>query len=281
MPAPDFAEEKFQLVDLRDVDGPTLQEAVVSDLATSISRLGILQPPMVTRAHGALHVVFGRHRIEAARRAGLTEIICKVAELNNLERQAAEIDENLCRKKLGAAEEAQLLQRRKALYEAVNGPAKTRGINAANKAMGNACANLAPAFTTDVATKTGKSPRSVQRAVARAEKLGDKILEEIKGTHLDCGKELDRIAQLGPEDRAAEAADAHAAGSDPTRKKPKKRPACPKPTNVDELRKLWKRASQQTRQAFAKWVLKADPKPWSAHGAGNPTGGATRQPPAA
>lgn len=56
-------------------------------------------------------------------------------------------------------------QRRKEAYEALHPETKAHvaGAHGANKAMGNASANLAPAFTADTAARTGQSERSVQR----------------------------------------------------------------------------------------------------------------------
>ncbi len=54
--------------------------------------------------------------------------------------------------------------------------------------MGNASANLAPAFTADTAAKTGQSERAVQRDAARGNKINPEVLANIAGTKLDTGK---------------------------------------------------------------------------------------------
>jgi ParB family transcriptional regulator, chromosome partitioning protein len=62
--------------------------------------------------------------------------------------------------------------------------------------MGNASANLAPAFTADTAAKTGQSERSVQRDATRGDRIAPDVLRVVAGTSLDTGASLDKIARL-------------------------------------------------------------------------------------
>ena len=52
------------------------------ELAESIGRYGILQPLTVRKAGGAYELVAGERRLRAARLAGLTEVPCLLADVD-------------------------------------------------------------------------------------------------------------------------------------------------------------------------------------------------------
>ena len=181
-------------------------EAQVAALVASIRDVGILNPITVYPrkvivdhiAVDGYGIVAGLHRYTACKELGVEEIPANVVTLGELERQIAECDENLCGPKLSSAEKSLFTRRRKEAYEALHGSAKARGAHAANEAMGNdnAMANLADAFTTDTATRTGSSERAVRRDAERGEKIADDVLDMITGTHLDSGAYQDQIKNL-------------------------------------------------------------------------------------
>jgi hypothetical protein len=199
--------------------------------------------------------------------------------------ELAEIDENVARANLSAAQEAHYLGRRHELYERLHGLAKGRGAHAANAVMdrSNAIANLAPAFATATAAITGAAERTVQRGVARARALGPELLQRVTGTSLDSGVELDALAALTPKtrevlvDRAARGEQVSAS----ERKKAKARNSsrlqecrqdpvgdpdaagqvasttdCPRETEaaLAALKSAWLRASTQARGLFMTWL---------------------------
>ena len=88
-------------------------------------------------------------------------------------------------------------RRRKEIYEALHpetraGQAQARAMNAA---VGrDVSANLAPTFTADTAAKTGRSERELQRDATRGERIPEPVLAEVRGTALDRGTVLDRLA---------------------------------------------------------------------------------------
>ena len=125
---------------------------------------------------------------------GLAEIPARVVELDDLHRQIAECDENLCGPKLSKADLAMFTRRRKDAYLALH-PDTARhvaGAHASNKAQGNAAANLAVAFTTDTAAKTGRSERDIRRDAHRGERVCDEAMTLLRGTPLDTGTFIDR-----------------------------------------------------------------------------------------
>lgn len=142
-------------------------------------------------------LIAGLHRLEAVKSLGNTEIEVHVVELDALHRQLAEVDENLCGTKLSPAERALFTKRRKEIYLALY-PETRKGVaqaNGSNKAQGKGHVSEISAFTSDTATKTNVSRRTVEMEAARGDALSDDI-QAIVGTSLDSGVELDALAKL-------------------------------------------------------------------------------------
>lgn len=239
-------------------------------LRTSIRERGILQPPMVTPdGNGNFLPVLGRRRIAAARSLGLEAIECQVADLDELERKLAEIDENTCRRDYTSAELSAVMLEKSKLYEAVHGHPKGRGASAANAAMGRSASDkLAPAFSKAMADASGVSARTVQRSVSRAQILGSDALERIKGTSLDRGVEIDALASLptgerGPLiERAAsgEGVSAVAVVAEKSCCKPRTKRTSPASTDdLGRLQRAWGRAAREVRLRFLDWLRTEDP----------------------
>jgi N6-adenosine-specific RNA methylase IME4 len=204
---------KTQLVGLRGIAVlpdrmRKLRPEVVAELAESIRVQGLLHPILLrprSRNGIGFILVAGRHRLEAVRalkhdsiRAEIREgLVADAAEL-------AEIDENLIRADLTPAERAMHIGRRKELYEKVHPETKHGG--APGKAGGGKkakAANLA-SFEEHTAKATGKSKRSTRRDATRAKNVV--VLDEIAGTCLDKGDEIDALAKLPPKEQRALAA---------------------------------------------------------------------------
>lgn len=180
----------------------------VTALMESIRDVGILNP-ITVHARPVMHrnvfvpgygLIAGLHRLVAAKRLGLEEVPAHVVTLTELERQIAECDENLCGPKLTTSERALFTRRRKEAYEALH-PETRQGVAGGKARQGSATAKLS--FAADTAKRTGQSERSVQRDAARAEELGDDLLQRTKGTSLDNGAALDALADLPKPERQA------------------------------------------------------------------------------
>ena len=164
----------------------------VEGLATSISKLGLLQPLVVRED---LRLVAGRRRMLAVESLGWSEVPAVVLTGDDVAAQLAEIDENLERQELSALQRAQHLKRRQELYESQH-PATKHGGDRRSPDAGSD----APSFAADTAARTGTSSRSVQRQVRRAERIAPDVQERIEGTGLaQQGVELDAIAKLDHE----------------------------------------------------------------------------------
>ena len=108
-----------------------------------------------------------------------------------------EIENALIRSPLTPAQEASAIFRRKAIYEGLH--PETKATYAGGSFKGNqhgaVTDNLSAAnFANATAHATGKDERTIRRAAARGEALGDD-LGAVTGTSLEKGVELDALAK--------------------------------------------------------------------------------------
>lgn len=185
---------------LRDIS-----EAQVASLTNSIADVGLLNPITVyptklMRAGNWVDgygLIAGLHRKTACERLGLVEIEANILDMDDLDRQIAECDENLCAPQLTPADRAMFTKRRKDAYEAKH-PETKHGANQHTRGV----ANLAtPSFAEDQAEKTGASERSVRRDAARGTNVEEEALQLIRGTQFDNGAYIDRLAKLDKADQ--------------------------------------------------------------------------------
>lgn len=187
------------------------EPAQVARIAESIEEVGLLAPLTVTPEGDGVRLVAGLHRLEALRSLGREEAPCLVVDLDALRRVIAECDENLCRS-LTAAERAVMTARRKEAYlalhpETAHGRRPTSNSKVAkfvNFKESNDLEKPAPRYTADQAAATGQDERAVQRDATRGERVAPEVLERVRGTFLDTGAALDRLARMSPEAQAAE-----------------------------------------------------------------------------
>ena len=83
----------------------------LQELAGSIQQYGVLQPLTVRKAGGAYELVAGERRLRAARLAGLTEVPCLLADVDEEASGMLALVENLQRRDLDYIEEAEGLQK--------------------------------------------------------------------------------------------------------------------------------------------------------------------------
>lgn len=212
---------------------PLITDAV-DKLASSIREVGLIQPITVRQrsimsgglAGQGFQVVAGHHRVAACRALGWTEIDAIVIEAGeHLQAELIEIDENLCRSELTAAQRTKAVKRRKEIWEALH-PVNAQRFNSVWDALGTVegpmteaeereneqVGQIAPpvakhgraqekAFAADTAALTGEDKRTINRHLSRAEALGDD-LDKVTGTSLDKGVELEALKAMTPEQRA-------------------------------------------------------------------------------
>ncbi|MDJ1632693.1 MT-A70 family methyltransferase [Rhizobium rhizogenes] len=138
----------------------------------------------------------GLHRLQTATQLGWKQVLCFHEEGDDLDRELWEIDENLCRAELTAADRALFVFRRKEIY-LLKHPETAQHV-AGGKARHSASAKSA--FAVATAEATGQAVRTVQLDAERGAKISDMALHLVRGTRLNSGSFLDRLKQI-PQDR--------------------------------------------------------------------------------
>jgi len=238
-----------------------ISQQTVDLLKESISRIGLQYPIGVLQYDGdddemwgKFIVNVGNHRYEALRQLGIDRIPL-VCFTDPAEAALWEIDENLCRAELSPAEEADHLKRRKELFKSQSG-----------KSSPSLGGRGKTGFAKDTAQATGKSKRAINQAIRRAEKIVPDLLEEVKGTPIDKGVELDALAKLPEVEQRRVVEEVKAGGGDSVRgihlvaeKNRKSMEAHEKKWNAPtaQLKRLkteWDNASWEVQEKFLKYV---------------------------
>ena len=113
----DFLSSRVQYISLSQLSpNPqqprrTFDETGLRELADSICDYGILQPLTVRRVSGGYQLVAGERRMRAARLAGLREVPCLVAQVDEQDAGMLALIENLQRRDLDCFEEAAAIAR--------------------------------------------------------------------------------------------------------------------------------------------------------------------------
>lgn len=176
-----------------------VSDTSVKTLKESIEQVGLLQAILLTPD---LHLVAGAHRIAACRLLGHETIRAETVDLGDLDRELAEIDENLIRNELTALERGEHLARRKAIYEALHPDAlQFSSEKQAARRSTEPAENVSAGFTQDAAAKTGVTDRAVRYAVQIGEDIAPEARDAIRETPTaDNQADLLRLAKL-PEDQ--------------------------------------------------------------------------------
>ena len=183
-----------------------LRDALVDELAESIAARGLISPISITYPNGQVSpvLVAGAHRLEAAKLLQWETISCiEVTYESASQLMLIEIDENLVRGDLSQADRGAHTGKRKKLTETLGLALNHGGAPGAGrgKAPKDAKSASLGGFVKETAAKTGKSQRTVAQDAARAEYIPR--LEEVIGTSLDQGVELDALMKLKPEQQNA------------------------------------------------------------------------------
>jgi ParB/RepB/Spo0J family partition protein len=213
-----------QMLLVADIDvGPTRHRSTdavaVERLASSMKTIG-LRTPITVRyfpdrpsqdgvSEDSYLLVTGAHRLAAAKHLGWENIEAWVVSgQSDSDAQLWEIDENLMRAELGAAEHAKLTGRRAEIIAAKAREKEEKTASLAQVEPGKKKKGRKDvkgvrdaASIRDQAEKTGEDKEKIRRSKKRAEKLGNETLSRVHGTSLDNGAQLDALMKLGDDKR--------------------------------------------------------------------------------
>ena len=131
----------------------------VTELASSIGDLGLLNAITIRRDNGAWQLVAGAHRLAACQQLGWDTIAATEFEGDKLDAELAQIDENLKRHDLSVLEQGEHLARRNDILVARGERAPSHG-SGSNQYQSKG-ATVAPLQTTqDIADEAGMSKRN-------------------------------------------------------------------------------------------------------------------------
>ena len=150
----------------------------VEELATSMRVSGLLQPIGVTPQK---KLIFGLHRLMAARQLGWATIPTVTLDLDELHTELAEIDENLERRQLPALELGEVLLRRKEIYEQLHPTTRHGGDRKSDQSKSSEDDLHLISFADGAARRLGVQPATVRQYI----RVARRVLRSCAG---NCGR---------------------------------------------------------------------------------------------
>jgi ParB family chromosome partitioning protein len=170
----------------------------VNQLAESIREIGLMNPITITKNN---RLVAGLHRLEALKLCREKEIDVSYFEGDDLHLELAEIDENLVRNELHYIDRADILLRRKNIYETLY-PMTKQGKRNGQTVRSADAAVLENSFIVDTSVKTGVSKRTIYEDVQLAHDLIPEVKNVIRSTEIPKRDAL-KMARLESEQQKA------------------------------------------------------------------------------
>lgn len=175
----------FSLVEISKIEVPkkwrSLKKTAVASLAESLLFDGLLQPVGVRphpKKEGFLELVYGRHRLEAAKSLGWTQIDAKYLAFDDGAAASATNAENLFRNELSAGERVVAFKSQKERYIKLHPDADNKragGIGAARARAGDDTEKT-PSFAEYSEATTGVPVKTVERYVSAGTNLTEEQL---------------------------------------------------------------------------------------------------------
>lgn len=183
-------------VPIEDIIVPDAYPAPDSDrveqIAESMASQGQLHDIGVTKRY---RLVWGRHRLAAAVKNGMTSIQCLVCDGSDAELELCGIDENLMRQELTALRRAELVARRLELCRVLGKLPKTTTPPKEGRPE-----TVDGKFYADTEKATGVSRRTLKRDAQVGEKLTEDAKRKLRGTKAENNRSaLEKVAAAPPE----------------------------------------------------------------------------------
>lgn len=238
-----------------------VSEAGVESLIASVAELGVMKDPVHVRRvkSGALVLIAGGHRLEAARRLGWEEIEAKVwTDVTDDWARLMEIDDNLAGAEMNALDTAVFLAERKRVYEKLH-PETKHGVAGA---IARWDASDIVSFASATAEKFGVSRRHIERLVAAGTKLGTDEVRQLRGAPRPVTlKDLTEISKIANPVERYDVVARLSQGSDKSAAAARKSlsqdagttppPKDPVEEAFQQLLKAWSRAPMAAKRRFA------------------------------
>lgn len=259
-PADDPRRLPLDVIDMDDRLRPVDAEKM-AELRASMAEQGQLTPIEVApKEGGRWELVFGAHRLTAARDLALPDIAVQVFRGSADERRLREIDENLYRHELNPLDQAVFLAERRAIYERLH-PETKHGRNQHTGGVAKLATPRPRTFAEDVAARIGLSYRTVARALQRAETLHPDAIVALRGSALARkGAVLDALRDVPQAKQAAvvrlllsEAEDRPRTVAEARRVVLKER-AAPPPDPLERLKGSIRKLAAADRLALYEWL---------------------------
>ena len=171
-----------------------INENTVAALMESLPAAGQISPIIVKEAcimrerlESGYRLIAGNHRLTAAERLGWDTIEADIwpADTHAVKLELIEVDENLCRAELTAAEKAKAIKLRKILWESLREHENSSGNQSSTRIVGyKQPPEKEKGFAASTAAITGMSKQAINQYLKIAETLGD-ALETLQGTEAD------------------------------------------------------------------------------------------------
>ncbi len=167
----------------------------VGELAQSIRNVGLINPITITADR---QLVAGAHRLEACKSLGMSDISCIIFDGSDLQKELAEIDENLVRLELDPISIGELAIRRDEILDALGQRAKS-GTNVKNSRTGTPGGPV-PKTTEDVANEIGISKSTLKENKQLARDLTPKAKDVVRQSDVS-KKDALKLARMKPEEQ--------------------------------------------------------------------------------
>ena len=162
-------------------DSQKVNAKKVSELRESISKIGLLQPIGLNSNN---ELIFGRHRLEACKQLGWREIdFVRVSGQGETIDELASIDENLIRRELSHIQKAEMIARRKEIFDLLNINTSPSPVAEAKSRKGGRPRKKDEKFVEEI-TKLGISENYLKNSMLIAERLTPATKEAIVDTPL-------------------------------------------------------------------------------------------------
>jgi ParB/RepB/Spo0J family partition protein len=198
--------EKIQRIPLDELevkDNAHRMQLDIDPLVESIETVGQINPIVVRKAGTRYRVIAGRRRYSALKQiqksSGKPQFaMVVVKDIDAIQEELIFIDENLMRQELTPVEYDEALYRRKQLYEQLHPETRKNVAGAIAKHRGAETKKAGPAaFAADSAKQLKVSRRTVEKAIARAERASDAVKKAREKGELSPSK-VDLLVALAP-----------------------------------------------------------------------------------